>query len=297
MLTGEDYQYPFLPQMMPLWHVMIFMVGTCIGSFLNVCIWRMPRGESVVSPPSRCPKCGHELPWYENIPLFSWLALRGKCSSCATPITSRYFFVELLTGVLFFILWFKIVADHQPLTLALIYLPVVAFIITTIFIDIEHFIIPNLTTFPLMIIGMAAAVAFPQNWRVFGFFPEVTAFASHFYALGFSVLSMAIGYGAMALLSIGGKMIFKRDALGWGDVKYIAAIGACIGLKACFFSLLFGSLFGALVGLVMMSRNKARGTTALPFGPFLATGTYVWMFYGERLTFLYAKLWAALPQF
>jgi leader peptidase (prepilin peptidase)/N-methyltransferase len=297
MLIGEIYQYPFLPQIMPVWHVMIFMVGTCIGSFLNVCIWRMPRGESVVSPPSRCPKCGHGLPWYENIPLISWLALRGKCSSCATTITSRYFFVELLTGVLFFILWFKIVADQQPLTLALIYLPVVAFIITTIFIDIEHFIIPNKTTFPMMIIGMAAAAAFPQNWQLFGFFPEVTVFASHFYALGFSIISMLIGYGVMALLSIIGKMIFKRDALGWGDVKYIAAIGACIGLKACFFSLLFGSLFGALFGLAMMSRKKADSTTALPFGPFLATGTYIWMFYGERLTYLYGKLLTVLPQF
>jgi leader peptidase (prepilin peptidase) / N-methyltransferase len=297
MLIAADYQYPFLPQMMPLWHIIVFMVGTCIGSFLNVCIWRIPRGESIVSPPSRCPKCGHELPWYENIPLFSWLALRGKCSSCSTAITSRYFFVELLTGMLFFILWFKIVFDHQPLTLALVYLPVTALIITTIFIDIEHFIIPNLTTFPLMIVGMVLAVAFPQNWKVFGFFPEVTAYASHFYALGFSIASMAIGYGAMALLAIFGKMIFKRDALGWGDVKYIAAIGACIGLKACFFSLLFGSLFGALFGVIMIIRKKANGKTALPFGPFLAVGTYIWMFYGERLTYFYAKIVAAMPQF
>ncbi|MCF6177536.1 MAG: prepilin peptidase [Victivallaceae bacterium] len=297
MLIAADYQYPFLPQMMPLWHIIVFMVGTCIGSFLNVCIWRIPRGESIVSPPSRCPKCGHELPWYENIPLFSWLALRGKCSSCSTAITSRYFFVELLTGMLFFILWFKIVFDRQPLTLALVYLPVTALIITTIFIDIKHFIIPNLTTFPLMIVGMVLAVAFPQNWKVFGFFPEVTDYASHFYALGFSIASMAIGYGTMALLAIFGKMIFKRDALGWGDVKYIAAIGACIGLKACFFSLLFGSLFGALFGVIMVMRKKANGKTALPFGPFLAVGTYVWMFYGERLTYLYAKIMETMPQF
>lgn len=297
MLIVADYQYPFLPQMMPLWHIVIFMVGTCIGSFLNVCIWRIPRGESVVSPPSRCPKCGHELPWYENIPLFSWLALRGKCSGCSTPITSRYFFVELLTGVLFLMLWFKIIRDQQPLSLALIYLPVVALIITTIFIDIEHFIIPNLTTFPMMIIGIGAAVAFPQNWKVFGFFPEVSSFASHFYALGFSVASMAIGYGVMALLAIFGKMIFKRDALGWGDVKYIAAIGACIGLKGCFFSLLFGSLFGALFGLIMITRKKANGKTALPFGPFLATGTYIWMFYGERLNHFYTKAMEIMPQF
>lgn len=295
MLTDTtSYQYPFLPQMMPLWYIIVFMVGTCIGSFLNVCIWRIPRGESVVSPPSRCPKCGHELPWYENIPLFSWLALRGKCSSCSAPITSRYFFVELLTGVLFFMLWVKIVFDHQPLTLALVYLPVTALVITTIFIDIEHFIIPNLTTFPLMIIGMALAVAFPQNWKIFGFFPPVTNFASHFYALGLSIISMGVGYGSMALLAILGKKIFKRDALGWGDVKYIAAIGACLGLKTCFFSLLFGSLFGALFGVIMIARKQGHAKTVLPFGPFLASGTYIWMFYGERLTSLYAQITESL---
>lgn len=279
-MIAPAYQYPFLPQMMPLWHVMIFILGTCIGSFLNVCIWRIPRGESVVSPPSRCPKCGHQLPWYENIPLISWLCLGGKCSGCKSPITSRYFFVELLTGVMFFLLWYRIVHDNQPLSLAIVFLPLTALIITTTFIDIEHFIIPNLTTYPMIVFGLAAAFLFPANWGV----------ENGFIALLYSGIALVVSGGLMALFALAGRAIFKRDALGWGDVKYIAAVGACIGLKACFFSVLFGSLTGALLGLGMIIARKGKMKTALPFGPFLAAGTYIWMFYGERLMYLYEML-------
>ena len=138
-----------------------------------------------------------------------------------------------------------------------------------------------------MFIGVIAALLFPQNWSYFGFFPQVTPRAAHIYALIFSLASLGIAYGIMAALAIVGKWIFKRDALGWGDVKYIAAIAACLGLKAAFFTLLFGSLAGATVGLTMMAIKRANGKTALPFGPFLALGTYIWLAYGEHLTSLY----------
>jgi leader peptidase (prepilin peptidase)/N-methyltransferase len=290
MFIDMEYPYPFIPQLMPLWFGLVFITGTCIGSFLNVCIWRIPRGKSIVTPPSGCPKCGHMLPWYENIPLLSWLALRGKCSGCGNPISSRYFFVELLTGMLFFILWWKIVQDRQPLSLALVYFPLTALIITTVFIDIEHFIIPDLTTFPLMLVGVITAALFPYNWHIFGYPLQAAGITAHIYGAVYSLLSMAAGYLIMAALLKLGKFIFKRDALGWGDVKYIAAVAACIGLRGAFFTLLLGSLFGAAFGLVMIIKKKARGTTALPFGPFLAGATYIWIFYGERLMVLYQHL-------
>lgn len=277
----NEYPYPFSPDVMPAWHVMVFVLGACIGSFLNVCIWRIPRDESIVTAPSHCPKCGHDIAWYENIPLLSWLCLNGKCSKCKSPITFRYFGVELLTAVLFYILFYKVTFDHQPLSILIVYFGVTMLIVTTIFIDIEHFLIPDKTTYPVMLLGIAMSLVFPEIWG--GSTTRLLSFV-------FSASGLLIGGGIMALMAIFGKMLFKVEALGWGDVKYIAAIGACLGLKACFFSVLFGSLTGALAGVGIMLFKHSNLKTAIPFGPFLATGTFIWMFYGERLTFLYLQL-------
>ena len=125
--------------------VAIFVFGSCIGSFLNVCIWRIPRDESLISPSSHCPKCGHSLSWFENIPLFSWLCLGGRCRKCRESISFRYFFVELFTAMLFLLVWFKVVSAAQPLAILSVYFVMTMLVVTTIFIDAEHFIIPNET--------------------------------------------------------------------------------------------------------------------------------------------------------
>ena len=139
--------------MIPYWTVCVFFFGLCIGSFLNVCIWRLPRNESVISPSSsHCPKCGHELSWFENIPLLSWLCLRGRCRKCGKPITIRYFLVELLTGCLFVGVWFRILSFKLSfmlfLGLLIGSLVVTGLAIATAFIDYEHFIIPNKNYLP-----------------------------------------------------------------------------------------------------------------------------------------------------
>jgi leader peptidase (prepilin peptidase)/N-methyltransferase len=277
----NEYPYPFSPDVMPVWHVMVFVLGACIGSFLNVCIWRIPRDESIVTAPSHCPKCGHGIAWYENIPLLSWVCLGGKCSKCKSPITFRYFFVELLTAVLFYILFYKVTLDHQPLSVLIVYYGMTMLIVTTIFIDIEHFLIPDKTTYPVILLGVAASLAFPDIWG---------SSTTRQMSLVLSMSGLLIGGGVMALLAIFGKMLFKVEALGWGDVKYIAATGACLGLKACFFTVFFGSLTGAAAGVGLLLFKRGSLKTAIPFGPFLAAGTFIWMFYGERLTLLYLQL-------
>ncbi|MFA7231295.1 MAG: prepilin peptidase [Victivallaceae bacterium] len=279
-MTFASYPYPFEPDMLPLWQVMSFVLGTCMGSFLNVCIWRIPRGESIVTAPSHCPKCGHGIRWYENIPLLSWLCLRGKCSSCKAPITSRYFFVELLTGILFYILFLKVTLEGQPLTILFAYYGMTMLIVTTCFIDVEHRIIPDKTTYPAMLLGLAAAICFPETWNT----------ASRLWAGAFSLTGLAVSGGALMLFAIFGKMLFRAEALGYGDVKYLAAVGACLGLSASFFTVLFGSLAGTVAGLMLVIVKKKGLKTAIPFGPFLAVGTFVWMVYGERLMSLYINL-------
>ncbi|MCP3965736.1 MAG: prepilin peptidase [Lentisphaerae bacterium] len=269
--------YPFLPQMMPFWYFMSFVIGCCIGSFLNVCIYRIPAGKSLSTPPSHCPLCKHQIRWYENIPLLSWLALRGKCSNCKCKIPPRYFLVELLTGLLFFVLFYKVALDRQPVAVLFVYFGLTMLVVTTAFIDYEHRIIPNKTTYSAMLLGLVIATIFPRIWHT----------GSHFHAFLFSLASLCLSAAFMASFAIFGKMIFKRDALGWGDVKYIAAVGACIGLKGAFFTLLFGSLAGTVAGLGIMLYKHKSIKTAIPFGPFLAAGTYLWMVFGERLTMFY----------
>ncbi len=273
----ESYSYTFPNALMPMWHFVFFALGCCVGSFLNVCIWRIPNNMRLASPPSHCPKCGHQIPWYENLPLISWLMLRGKCSQCKEKISSRYFFVELLCGVLFYLLWFKVLLDKEPISLLIMNYIVTSFVVTMAFIDYDHRIIPDKTTYPLMLLGLAASPVFPELWGV----------ESSLNAFIWSAGSM-VGTGLiMAGFAILGKLIFKQDALGWGDVKYMMAIAACLGPKATFCTLLLGSLLGSIVGIVMIFIKKGKMKMTIPFGPFLAAGTYLWMLYGSRFEVLY----------
>lgn len=271
---------PFYLDMLPLWQVMSFVFGACIGSFLNVCIWRIPRGESIVSVPSHCPKCGHDIRWHENIPLLSWLVLRGKCAKCRGGVSPRYFLVELLTGILFYLLFLKVVSSRQPPPVLIVYYGMTMLVVATVFIDFAHGIIPDKTTYPAMLLGVVTAVAFPEIWST----------ASRIEAFLFSVAGLSVSAAALTLIAYAGKLIFKAEALGWGDVKYLAAVGACLGLRATFFSVLAGSLLGSLAGIALMLIRKKGLRMSIAFGPYLALGTYVWMLYGERLTRLYFNL-------
>jgi len=272
---------------MALWihPVFAFVFGLCVGSFLNVCAWRIPRGESVVSPPSKCPKCDRPIRWYENIPLLSWLALRGRCRGCREPISIRYFLIELATGLLFAAVYVKVdslglprvaFAAELAASLAVASLAVVATVT-----DMEHRIIPNKTTYPVVFLGLVLAAAAPENW---GMKSPSAGFA-------LSCASVTVCAGAMLLVSIFGKMAFKKDALGLGDVKFVAAVAAALGPRAAFFTLFAGSVLGAAVGLVLMAVRKKGPKMAIPFGPALAGGALLWIFIGREAWRAYFALW------
>ncbi len=265
------------PEMLPFWQVVVFLFGACIGSFLNVCIYRIPRGETVVTTPSHCPKCDYSIAWYDNIPLLSWTLLNGKCRKCRTPISYRYFMVELITAILFSLIWFKVFMHHQPIEMIIPYFIVLAFTVTTSFIDYDCRIIPNETTYSVAILGLIFSTIFPI----------IHGQTLWYQGLCFSFAGLLIGGGCLLIFSLLGKWIFKKDALGLGDVKYIAAIGACLGWQACFATVLFGSILGSIIGLGMILCKGKENGRYIPFGPFLAIGTIIWMIYGKNLFLLY----------
>ena len=275
-----NYAYPFVPELTVFWYLASFILGSCIGSFLNVVIYRVPAEISLIAPGSHCPKCKKEIPWYLNMPLISWLLLRGKCANCACKIPIRYFLIELLTGVLFLLVFGKVVLYHEPLQILPVYFGLTMLVITTVFIDIEHQIIPDKTTYPAMILGLVSAAVFPISWHS----------ESHWSALLQSTICFAASGGLLALFAIIGSKIFKRDALGWGDVKYIAAIGACLGGKAAYFTLLFGALTGAIIGVALMLSKKKDFKGSISFGPFLAAGTYLWMLFDREIIRFYVTV-------
>ena len=256
--------------------VFAFIFGCCIGSFLNVCIWRIPRGESIVSPPSRCPKCGHWITAWENIPIISWLALQGKCSSCKEPISPRYIIIEAITGILYLLLfWSFFFGGKVFLPGYFILLPL---LICCAMNDCELGIIPNEYTYFGIATGLLCTFLAP--------YAKLPAFL---YAL-FSVM---VTGGVMALFSMLGKAVFKREALGWGDVKYLVMVSAFTGIPGVLFTILTGSLSGLLFH-PLVNRLKGRKSRTLRFGPYLAAGTLVWMFAGSYLLRMYFEFCTGL---
>jgi leader peptidase (prepilin peptidase)/N-methyltransferase len=343
------------------WSLAFFSFGCIVGSFLNVCIYRMPRNESVVSPPSHCPHCNYSIPWYLNIPLITWLYLRGKCANCRAPISIRYFLVELLTGLTFLACWWRFGAESAPLALAFCVL-LAGFIVAT-FIDFEHFIIPDEITIGGIVVGFICSFLVPviQHTR------NVSQ------ALVQSVIGAAVGGGVVYAILRGGKLLFgrqkiglatdakifftetclklpeqeipyedlfyrnsdaiivrarrvemidrcfaetdvrltpvtlqigeekfnteevpylevlaseiilPREAMGFGDVKFMAAIGAFLGWPAVLFSLMGSSILGAFVGIILILSRRREWSSRLPYGPYIALAATIWIFSGANV--------------
>lgn len=348
------------------WSAVLFTFGCMVGSFLNVCIHRMPRGMSVVSPPSHCPHCNYSIPWFLNIPLLTWLSLRGKCANCKTPISSRYFLVELLTGVAFLGCWLAF--GKSSAALALMYCLVMAGFIVATFIDFEHFIIPDEVTIGGMVAGALCSFVVPALHQVPG--APVPPAAK---ALLLSFVGMAVGAGLVYAVVRIGKLLFgrqhidlppetriiftetsvvlpdqtipfedlfyrktdvvqleaksvelidrcyrkvlvrlmpeklfigeesidpesvhqmevvadritlPREAMGFGDVKFMGAIGAFLGWQAAVFSLLVSSVLGAAVGVTLILLKRQEMSARLPYGPYIAAAAVIWIFAGHRL--------------
>lgn len=351
------------------WSLVFFSFGCVVGSFLNVCIYRMPRNESVVSPPSHCPHCNYSIPWFLNIPLVTWLYLRGKCANCSAPISIRYFLVELLTGITFFGCWLSFGNQSALLALALCLL-LAGFIVAT-FIDLEHFIIPDEITIGGIVAGIICSFLVPG-------LHSVTSVSK---ALMQSFLGAAVGGGLVYAILRGGKLLFgrqkielageskifftetclklpeqdipyedlfyrnsdvivvkakrvemidrcfaesavrltpitlqigdakfetekvpylevianeivlPREAMGFGDVKFMAAIGAFLGWPAVFFSLMVSSIIGAFVGIALILLRKREWSSRLPYGPYIALAATIWIFSGSTAqTWWYSAL-------
>lgn len=353
-----------------LFAIVAFVLGAVVGSFLNVSIYRLPRDLSVNKPRrSFCPACHALIPWQQNVPLFSWLFLRGRCANCGAKIAFRYFGVELLTALLFLAVW-----KFFPWQIAIAYWVFVAILIVATFVDLEHFIIPDQVTIGGTIVGIVASVVVPQL---------MTA-DSRIVALVRSVLAAALGYVILWIVLEGGKIAFgkkriqldaptpfnwtrhgddadfivgeerglwsdyfarerdrlllhcdeakidqrafgsevlefnynrvrvgneefaldtvdhisgvareleiPREAMGRGDLKFLAAIGAFLGWRGVLFSIFAGSVLGSVVGLATLVVGKRVWSAKLPFGPYLACGAVIWMFFGEKFVRWYFQL-------
>lgn len=341
----------------------VFVVGACMGSFLNVAIYRLPRDLSVNYPRrSFCPSCKKQIPWQQNLPLVSWLLLRGRCANCGAGISFRYFAVEFLTAASFLLIW-----RIFPPPVAAAYCVFVALVIAATFIDFEHFIIPDEITMGGIIMGLLASITVPRLMNT----------DERLRALVVSAISAAFGYALLWLVLQGGKLAFgkkrirldrgtaftwtrqgddaefvvgenkmtwselfaresdvlllrctaaqvagreladtilrfkyncvqveggsydldklaqitglaneiqiPREAMGHGDLKFLASIGAFLSWRGVLFSLFAGSLYGSIIGLATLMLGRRVWSLKLPFGPYLALGALTWMFFGDAL--------------
>lgn len=338
------------------WSAVFFCFGCIVGSFLNVCIYRMPLGLSVVSPPSHCPHCKYSIPWFLNVPLVTWLSLQGKCKNCGAPISPRYFLVELLTGVAFLACW--LAQGQQSAWVALIYCLFLAGLIVATFIDFEHFIIPDEITIGGAIVGFVISLALPllhceadvvggllksvlgigvgaglvyailrAGKLMFGrqrvelpadtriIFSETAVhlpdrdipYEELFYRQSDVIVMQARtvelvdrGYMDVAvklspsrlligeeefqpenvphLEAVSSEIVLPREAMGFGDVKFMAAIGAFLGWQATIFSLMVSSLIGSIVGVTLIVSGRREWSSRIPYGPYIAAAAIIWVF-------------------
>lgn len=241
------------------------LIGLCIGSFLNVVIYRLPRGQSLVTPPSRCRNCNYLLRWYDNVPVLSWLFLRARCRNCGTPVSWQYPVVELVTAALFvLVVW---LTPLGPLVFSRLLL--VSILVALFGIDLEHQILPNSITLPGILIGVMFSAIAPPGIRD-------------------SLIGAVLGGGILYAIA-GGYYLWRREeGMGMGDVKMLAMIGAFLGWKAVMVTLVLSSFSGAIIGLLLMALQRGTMKFALPFGTFLAIGAVVAMLIGDPLVAWYA---------
>jgi leader peptidase (prepilin peptidase)/N-methyltransferase len=250
-----------VPGLLP---AVFFLFGTCIGSFLNVCIFRLPNEKSIIFPASHCLQCGTELKPVDNIPIISFLLLGGKCRSCHTRISWQYPLVELLTGILFALTALRF-GWQWDTAVALILIS--ASIVVSV-IDLRIQIIPNVISLPGIVIGLLINLL-PSS------------------PLGFlnAVYGMLLGGGLFYLVAL-----VSRGGMGGGDVKLIAMFGAFLGWKKCLLTIFLGVLLGALVGVVLMLLKRKGRKDPIPFGPFLCIGALISVFYGREIIFWYLHM-------
>jgi len=261
--------------------LMAFLFGAIVGSFLNVCIYRIPAGRSIVRPGSTC-ACGQPVTWYDNIPILSWIILRGRARCCGARFSIRYPAIELLTAVIFLLCWLQL-----PLHKALPGMLLSSILICATFIDFDHMIIPDRFTIGAAVIGVMTSIAVPamhdQASGVF-FVDAVRAFMA-------SVIGVLIGSGVVLWIALLAEVVLKKEAMGFGDVKFLGAIGAFLGWQGGVFAVFGGAIIGTIGFAIVLliqgvtgrkgtSEDSERGVTfgkQTPFGPMLAAGALLYM--------------------
>ncbi|MFO7813795.1 MAG: prepilin peptidase [Pelovirga sp.] len=248
--------------------VFAFALGTIVGSFLNVCIYRIPAEKSIVSPPSSCPACSHQIRWFENIPILSYLFLRGRCSACRIKISPRYPAVEALTGLLFVLTFYYFGFSAATI----VYMVFVAALVVITFIDLDHQIIPDVISLPGILVGFVGSFFIP--WL----------------AWYDSIFGILLGGGSLLAVAWIYEKLTGREGMGGGDIKLLAMFGAFLGWQAVFPIIFLASLAGTLVGVPLMLVQKGDTRLAIPFGPFLALAAVVYLFWGQMLISWYLGL-------
>lgn len=249
-------------------NILAFVSGACIGSFLNVCIYRIPAAMSIVHPGSSCPRCKTMIPFYHNIPILSYLLLMGKCSTCKAPISIRYPFVELLGGLFAM----ACALSFGPTLHGVVAFAFIATLIVVTFIDLDHRIIPDTISLPGIPLFFLAALAVPTvTWRA-------------------SAMGIVAGGGSLFAVAWLYQLATGREGMGGGDIKLLAMIGAMIGWQGILFTLFAASAIGTIAGVVAMIQSGKGMKLAIPFGPFLAMGAIIYLFFGGPLIHWYFNM-------
>ncbi len=244
--------------------VLAGLFGLVIGSFLNVCIYRLPLDQSIVWPASRCTRCGRALAWYENIPVLSWALLRGHCRTCGERISVMYPAVEIATGAMFVVM----VAHFGPTPLFAVRTLFGCAMIVLFVIDLQHQILPNEITVPGIVVGLVLSVFLEPGWRA-------------------ALIGAIAGGGSLWLIAASYQWLRGREGLGFGDVKMLAMIGAFLGWKLMLLTLVFASFTGSFVALTLMAARRADWQSKLPLGTFLALGALLASVFGDAVVAWY----------
>ncbi len=249
----------------------IFIFGAVIGSFLNVCIFRVPAGESIVRPGSRCMSCGNPVRPWDNIPVLSYLLLRGKCRHCSASLSIRYPLVETLNALLYMYVFYRFL----PVSVwtAAAYCAFVSALIVVFFIDLDHQIIPDGITLPGIPVAIVlGSLLLPDPFArqdLLGFYASLTGFLA--------------GGGFFYAVAVLGRIVFKKDAMGGGDIKMMAMVGGLLGWKAVILTTFLGSLIGSVAGVTLMILKGREAGSRIPFGPYLALGALASLLWGQEI--------------
>lgn len=249
-------------------HIMIFIFGLTIGSFLNVCTFRIPASKSIVRPGSMCPGCNSPIKYYDNIPVISYIFLGGKCRKCNMPISFRYPLVELISGLVALAVFIRFGLSFE----GLVYFIFISTLIVITFIDIDHRIIPDVISLPGIPIGFLASFLLSSiSWKE-------------------SLIGILAGGGSLLAVAWIYNLITKKEGMGGGDIKLLAMIGAFIGLKGVLFTIFAASATGTAAGIAVMLKTQKGMKLAVPFGPFLSLGAMLYIFFGSEIISWYLNL-------